>query len=380
MRSSFWRQEASNAAPDVAWRALTAARSDDDADKRRLMRRSAVLRDLSSSAALQRHDEVERYAVDLLQRASREARLAITFGPNGDALVAGINVISILTRLSPAVARERADDTAFSRMVTLMILKQARIGTARRFPNDLMHLERALTLLETSPRESLGVFESLAPHFWQRFARVAVRDRTDDGSFVNFSGIRQRVIEQLLAVQVQWPEAAQRICSTDADLCLRLLHRFAQVAEWIDAEAIEWLADDDDQRGEWVHYQPLTLTRAAAALRRLDAIAAERAMQRSLELLSKVSTPAREIALAANAVVWQELDSPAATTAVTETLSRIRRLRDRGVSRAWSPWIPQFLEWTARIDPQTALVLAPETDMSIRASALARVAAAVAPR
>jgi hypothetical protein len=265
-------------------------------------------------------------------------------------------------------------------MVTLMILKQGRLGSAGQFPNQLMHLERALTLLDSNPRESLQVFESLDQSFWQRWTRVAVRDRSGDGSFLNYSGIMLRLTEQLDTIRTAWPDAARQVCATDAELCLRMLRRFGQVAEWIDAEAAEWLADDDDQRGEWVEYQPLTLTRAAEALSPIDREAADHAVQRGLAVILTAPAPAREFALAANAARWKRVDSASSGKAVTEALSRIQRLRERGVGRGWWPWIPQLLEWTARVDVDTALVLARDTDMSIRAAALASVASVLSSR
>jgi hypothetical protein len=156
------------------------------------------------------------------------------------------------------------------------------------------------------------------------------------------------------------------------------LKRLQQVATWLDAEAVDRVADDRDRRSLWIDYLPLASALAADSLAVHDPQAADRAIRDGLKLAVKLPTPSREWALAWNAAVWHSIDSDTARTAVSESLKRIEGLQRRGVGRSWWEWTPRFIEQVARVNPPLAYALARENDAALRPMTLAAVVSATA--
>jgi hypothetical protein len=187
--------------------------------------------------------------------------------------------------------------------------------------------------------------------------------------------IGMRTWDQLQRVRTDWPAAAARLCATDSAACVRTLRRFTDVAEWIDAEAIDRYSDEKSHRALWVDYLPLSLTAAAAALAPVDRAAADQAIQRGLALTLEISRPSRELALGWNAVAWQRITGETARRTVAESVARASQLSR--VGRDWRQWIPPLVEQLAKVDSGAALRLARQSDPEIRAAALAAAAAAM---
>jgi hypothetical protein len=357
----------------LAWRALNAATRRDDDNKTRLMQRAGISRELSSKLSPDYRDDIVRYNLELLDGATSYARPAFSYSPSPFGVVASMDALAAVARVDGGLAKARAEKVSFPTNVTRMMLQRNRIGSVERFPADLIRLEVALLRLGDEPREAFVVLESLDRAFWEAFASVAFRWSGIAPQFVEDAG-PARLLDQLRRVRTEWPSAAQRLCSTDADTCRRALSRFRQVAEWLDITAIDRIADEQQYRALWAAYLPFSLTIAAEASATADPNAADEAIQRSLERALQLPSPSREWALAWNAVVWNRLGSGTAQRATAMAIERLQPLHARAGGRAWWEWSAPFLRQLAILDPAKAHSLAREIDPSVRAAALAAVA------
>jgi hypothetical protein len=364
--------------PQLAWRALNAATEPTDTNQGRLMRLGAMLRPLGDASAAP-DDELEAFGLELLKRAARDQRGRVQFGiPSTAGVVAAIDATSLLTTLDAERAKKHVEETVFPAYLPRMILGRMRLGQSRQFLTGLLRLERALSVRASDPGEFLRVLESFDDTFWSDLATVAFRLEPDLQPASAHSGVIIRTWAQLVRVRVEWPAAGVQLCASNPDACRRTLHQFTRVAEWLDAEAADRLAGEEKHRSAWVEYLPLTLATAAEALAPVDPDGADRAIQRAMAFSNRLPQPSREWALAANAVTLHRIDSKIAEEGVTEALSLVRRLEERGVGRDWWQWIPSFLQWVSTLDPGTGFDLAKASDPKIRGAALAAVASTLA--
>lgn len=152
--------------------------------------------------------------------------------------------------------------------------------------------------------------------------------------------------------------------------------RLLEVAEWLDAEAVRFVAakgvlSNQRQARLWRSHLPFGLTSIGSALRHTQPLVAVRAFRKCHELARELPQPAREWALCWNTLAWAESGDPEGVLSARAMATQLADLKDH---EPWDAWLPLLVEQTSRFDPEAALRIARSAAEPLRPEVLVAVA------